>query len=234
MRRAHLKYVDAGCACQHKADLKMYRAQMEGIKASYDELLNYCSKTRRDVSEFAVALHQARKQHQDLIHDYDFQESRMLRQKRGLELQIHGRDLFTQHVIKSFKKKSVTALARVSAGYGAAFRLELEQRASQQFADKCFQIQGELEEAEARLKKTERRWQKARYLSSLVSDISVFAERGKLSLDQFLSDQNEMGLKRWDEILAYKRSKVASQGLKILICDSCNGWRWNDPKLPLV
>ena len=234
MRKAHLQYVDAGCPCRFKADIEMYQAQLEGIKACYDELLTYCVKTQADVNESAILLHQARKHHQDLLGEHECQESRMIKQKRAFELQRHGRELFAQHLVRSYKKRNASALVRITAGYGAAFRVELERRASRHFADECFRTEEELVEAEAQLRNAEKRWQKARYLGALVADISAFTEKSKLSLDKFLVDQNEMGLKRWDEILDYKKSKVASLGLKILICDACNGWRWNDPKEPLV
>ena len=231
-KETHTNYIHSGCFCCHKEELRNCQAQLEGIIASYDELLTYCSESQSDINQAAVALHQAKKHVSDVSHNHNQEEKSMLKQMRAISLQTQARDNFVRHTVKASKRRDISALARITAGYGAQCRFELEKRASKQFTNKFFDTEEELSDAESQLRHAEKIWQNARNHATLISKIQSLSCTGKGVLENFLLDEEKRGVHLWAVLREQETSRVAAEGLKILICQACDGWRW-EPKAPL-
>ena len=230
MQKTHNQYLCTSC---HEQRMRRCRTELEGIKASYNELMAYCTESQKDVNDAAVALHQARKRHYDLTHDHEQDQKRMFIQMRGITLQTQARNTFIRHILQASKRHDTSALARITAGIGVQHRFELEKKASKNLSEKVFDIEGGLMEAEAQLKNAGKHWGKACRRNALLSKVQLFSCNGKSRLDSFLSQEEERGVKLWADLREQETAKVASKGLKELICQACNGWRWNDAKAPL-
>lgn len=231
-KKTYTKYIHGGCFSCHKEELQNCQSQLEGIIASYDEMLTYCSNSQSDINQAAVALHQARKLVQDLTHNHKQEEKRMLKQMTSISLQTQARDNFVRHTVKASKRRDISALARITAGYGAQCRFELEKRALKNFTNKFFDTEEELSDAESQLRRAEKAWQNARNHATLIAKIQSLSCTGKGVLDNFLLDEEKRGTQLWTDLREQETSKVAAEGLKILICQACDGWRW-EPKAPL-
>ena len=234
LKKTHSAYVHAGCSCRHEHSIKKSKEQFKGIKESFDDFLTYCSDARKDVIEADDKLKEARYAEERLNKRHEKEDKRTRIQLRNVDLQKQGRDRFVKHVEKAFKRRDASALARLTAGFGANYRFQLEKRYADQMRERLCNTEEEISNAQTKVKYAEKRWTKAREHELLLDRIEQRSRAGNARLRSSLELEEKRGSKIYQDLYDQETWKVAAHGLKGLICVDCDGWRWNDRKIDLA
>ena len=233
LKRTNLAYVHAGCLCRHKYSIEENKEHFKELKNSFDDLLQYCSDSRGNIIEADNRLKEARYLEERLNTRYEKEIGKLRVQLRNISLQRQGRDRFVKHVRKAFKRHDASSLARLTAGFGANYRFQLEERHAGQMKCKLRSIEYEIFTAETKLEDAERKWATARKHEILLEKIEQRSRAGHNRLQSSLDSEEKRGSKIYQDMYDQETAKVARAGVQGLICVDCNGFRWNDKKVNL-
>ena len=234
LKKTNLAYVHAGCLCRHEHSIEKSKAHFKELKDSFDNLLQYCSESRGDIIKADDRLKEARYVEERLNTRYEKETDKLRIQLRNINLQKQGRDRFVKHVRKAFKRHDASSLARITAGFGANYRFQLEERYAGQMQCKLRSIEDEVFSAETKLEDAERKWATARKHEILLGKVEQGSLSGHKRLQSSLDSEEKRGSKIYQDLYNQETAKVARAGVQGLICINCDGYRWNDKKVNLT
>ena len=216
IRKVHQAYIESGCSCQHNATLNKKKKLLKDLKIVYAHMHKQYSQTK---NETAVA--------------YGAMIARKDIYKQSLEILTHAKRTRKSRIesaknLKSLKFHGVASVGALIALFEASSDIHAEdKRLKADIAQKKIETSTVREEYVQAANDYINKRDYTQWAKMLLRKSSVFYN----GVVGFAKLEEDWGLAKWRNKKDESMFSVAKDGLDVLICKRCNGWRWANHKV---
>ncbi|KAG8531992.1 uncharacterized protein KY384_003628 [Bacidia gigantensis] len=231
--KAHKKYIESGCLCEHEQTLESYWEPLHEIEKVHTVIAEQCLAVAGDLEVAEKTMHKAEHNFRKTAEILTDDLVEFVDQKHAVHGQMPMRKKLYNKVLNTFNGRKVSALPQLTGAVGAAYREHLELKQLEAAAAKKGQSSKDL-----KMKRDEVvRWRNVYVnLKDYNEELQVVKRRANITeaaIKHILQEEERWGREYYGSLKIEKTMNVAKDGLGPLICKQCDGWCWNDAKKPV-
>ena len=211
------KYVDDGCDCLHKAEILRTQNELNKIQATYSLFHQYLSAAEAHKSSVRKTMQHG---HRSL---------------RALEKAINQQKQELGTLAASEKPHSrYHGIATVGALIARRIASTRQKKAEKQLKATILETDEKIKKQRSVVVEAGNQYINAKALVQWIEDLLKLANIHMGSMNATRILEKTWGLKAWKEEREKRMTRVAGQGLKLLICANCNRWKYEKEEEPLL
>ena len=211
------KYVYDGCDCLHKMEILRIENELKAIQKTHSLFHQYLSAAEAHKSSVCNAMQDG--------HD----SLRVLEKANDQRKQ----DLGAMTALEKPRLR-YNGITTVSAIIAHRLALACQKKDKKRLKANIIQADKKIREQRKIVVEAGNQYVNVKALVQWIEALLKLADIHMGSVNATRVLEKTWGLKVWKEERERRMSRVASQGLKLLICDKCNGWRYEKADEPLL